>query len=557
MNIISISPLEKPFLTDQISSLAPLQPYPVMRGETFSFHIAASIDASDSGAPYLKQRCRARVEIRNKNGTAAASCRLYSIISVPVRTAAYPNSYDDDYISVAPGLYPDLLVPVTEESELYIPTAQTALFRLEALLPQDSPAGEYNIDVIFSSLETGEELGRASAVMVQLDASLPPQKTVVMQWLHADCLAERYKVKALSDEHFEIIENYVRCAVENGVNALYTPIFTPPLDTEVGGERLTVQLVDVALYDGKWSFGYAMLDRFIDMALRCGVEYFEISHLFTQWGAGHAPKIIAETEDGPRRVFGWDTDASGEDYRGFLRALLPSLRAHMRERGLEDKCIFHVSDEPSEEQKGSYRSAAESVKDLLDGCVVADAMSEESFFTEGICSRPIAGTSVAERFLTHIPEGLWVYYCCSQSVNVSNRFIAMPAGRERIIGVQMWKARASGFLHWGYNFWMSQYSTHKIDPFLCTDGDYFSPAGDAFSVYPGDDGSPLMSVRLRTFYEALCDIRALSAAEAAHGRDDVEKVVDEVFGADLSFSNYPHGDTGDRLLSLRRRLAEM
>ena len=34
-------------------------------------------------------------------------------------------------------------------------------------------------------------------------------------------------------------------AVAHGVNLLYTPLFTPPLDTQVGGERTTVQLVDV------------------------------------------------------------------------------------------------------------------------------------------------------------------------------------------------------------------------------------------------------------------------------------------------------------------------
>ena len=555
MELLPISPLEKPNLTEKISVLTPFVPYPVMRGETFAFHIAAT----DSTASYLKRKCRARCEVRDSVGniTDKVTVRLYTLSSVPVRVAAYPDSYDDDYISILPGLYPDLLLPVTAETEVYIPQVQTALFRVEAEALGDSPSGEYTVSVMITSYETGDELCRTEAVMTQLDQALPPQKTVVMQWLHADCLAERYGADSLSDAHFAILENYVRCAVENGVNALFTPVFTPPLDTEVGGERLTVQLVDVTLTGGKWSFGYEKLDRFLDMGLRCGAEYFEVSHLFTQWGAGHAPKIMAETEDGCRRVFGWDTDASGREYREFLAAFLPDFRAHMRERGLEDRCIFHVSDEPSEEQKESYRSAVESVRELLRGCTVADALSEASFYAEGLCSCPIAGTSTAESFLSYIPEGLWVYYCCSQSVNVSNRFIAMPLGRTRIIGVQMWKARASGFLHWGYNFWLSQYSTHMIDPFFCTDGEYFAPAGDAFSVYPGDDGKPLMSVRLRTFFEALCDIRALTAAEEKHGRAAVEAVVDEVFGKDLSFTCYPHGDTGERILTLRRRLAAL
>ena len=36
---------------------------------------------------------------------------------------------------------------------------------------------------------------------------------------------------------------------------LLTPVFTPPLDTTVNGERLTVQLVDVRRDAGVYSFG--------------------------------------------------------------------------------------------------------------------------------------------------------------------------------------------------------------------------------------------------------------------------------------------------------------
>ncbi|MES9143981.1 glycoside hydrolase domain-containing protein, partial [Cutibacterium acnes] len=73
--------------------------------------------------------------------------------------------------------------------------------------------------------------------------------------------------------------------------------FTPPLDTKVGGERPTVQLVGVNVTNGKYSFDFSKLKRFVDMCLGLGVEYFEMSHLFTQWGAAFAPKVIA-TVDG-------------------------------------------------------------------------------------------------------------------------------------------------------------------------------------------------------------------------------------------------------------------
>src|SRR5690554_7174209 len=43
-------------------------------------------------------------------------------------------------------------------------------------------------------------------------------------------------------------------------------------------------------------FPYTTLFRshqWVEMCNRLGIEYFEFSHLFTQWGAAHAPKIMA------------------------------------------------------------------------------------------------------------------------------------------------------------------------------------------------------------------------------------------------------------------------
>lgn len=41
-------------------------------------------------------------------------------------------------------------------------------------------------------------------------------------------------------------------------------------------------------------FALSLLKKCIDISKECGIECFEISHLFTQWGAKHAPKIMAE-----------------------------------------------------------------------------------------------------------------------------------------------------------------------------------------------------------------------------------------------------------------------
>ena len=125
----------------------------------------------------------------------------------------------------------------------------------------------------------------------------------------------------------------------HGINMLLTPLFTPPLDTVRGGERTTVQLVGVKKTDGRYSFDFSKLQRWISLCAKNGISNLEMSHLFTQWGAIAAPKIMGQVDGGkPVRLFGWDTPAVGGEYTVFLHAFLPELKAFLQGCGWLEHC---------------------------------------------------------------------------------------------------------------------------------------------------------------------------------------------------------------------------
>ena len=155
---------------------------------------------------------------------------------------------------------------------------------------------------------------------------------------------------------------------------------------------------------------------------------------------------------------------------------------------------------------------------------------------------PVVATNRIEPYLDAKVEGMWCYYCCSQCVDVANRFFAMPSSRNRIIGVQIYKTGMSGFLHWGYNFYYSQYSVRKLDPYRETDGGGAFPSGDCFSVYPYGD-TVIPSLRQKVFANALEDVRLLQLLEAKIGKDRVVEMIDAVAGEPITFSHYPHDDS--------------
>ena len=93
--------------------------------------------------------------------------------------------------------------------------------------------------------QSGEALAEARLTLHLVPAALPPQTLLHTEWLHTDCLADYYRLAVFSPDYWRALRHFVSCAVHAGVNMLLTPLFTPPLDTAVGGERTTVQLVRV------------------------------------------------------------------------------------------------------------------------------------------------------------------------------------------------------------------------------------------------------------------------------------------------------------------------
>ena len=460
------------------------------------------------------------------------------------------EDHDENVLRTTTGLYPDLLRPLNNSVSL---TKEWQSIWITVDPQGQIKADNYPVKLLFETQE-GEVLASEVFHITIIDNKLPKQTLINTEWFHTDCIATWYGDDVFCEAHWKRIEQFVKTAVNHGINMILTPLFTPPLDTKVGGERPTVQLVSVEKSGDNYKFTFDRLDRWTKLCKANGVEYFEFSHLFTQWGAKHAPKIIATVNGELKQIFGWDTDAAGAEYESFLDQFLPVLVSFIKANNLEKCSYFHVSDEPSEDHLESYENASRILNKHLADFPIIDALSSYTFYEKGLVKRPIPASNHIEPFLQNKVPDLWTYYCCGQYKQVSNRFFNMPSARNRIIGIQLYKYNIAGFLQWGYNFWYSQYSIHPIDPFKVTDAGKAFPSGDAFTVYPGEDG-PLESIRLEVFYEALQDLRALKHLEELVGRDTVIKLLEDGLETPITFTQYPKD--AQWLLNKREEINQM
>lgn len=502
----------------------------VFLGETASFQVAFTPPRTSC----FRQTAAISVAV---NAAADPYVTLYSVDLVPCDLAAF-SGHDKGYDRDQPGLYPDLLRPLTDGAIAPLLGGWKALW-VDFRVDDPAQAGSHDVEITMSdALST--VLYRYTVSIEVIAADLPKLPIVNTHWLHCDGLAQFYRVEVFSEQHWQLIDNFMASASRMQVNSILTPIWTPPLDTEPGGHRLPTQLLRISYENGAYSFDFEQLGRWLRLCRKNDIEYLELAHLFTQWGAEATPSIYVDVAGELVEKFGWHVSAMDQSYRAFLEQLLPRLKAYLGAHWDLTKVMFHISDEPSGPGGlSNYLRSKSVVDDLVAPCTVIDALSDVGFYDTGAVQHPVVATDAVMPFLARNVPQLWVYYCVSQDRDVSNRFFALPSSRNRVIGHQLFAFDCAGFLHWGFNFYNSELSRRPINPFENTTASGALPGGDAFIVYPGENGHPLESIRYKVFAQAMFDLRAMSQLSGLIGKAAVMELIDtDGRGGRLQFDAY-------------------
>ncbi len=506
-----------------------------VRGERIEYQIVLS-------APKV---CYANISI---DSPLKEYVKVYSVKDIFVETPfTDPRAESDNgYITKTPAAIPDVLRPIEEQGNcITVGKKNTTLF-VKVDVPYGIKAGPYKVSVNFDICPTYlsnemQEARTAVFVVDVIDEALDEQKIIYTRWFYADCIANYHRTKMYSKEHWHFIEKYIKAAVDMGINMILVPVHTPPLDTEVGTYRPSSQLVDIEKKGDKYIFGFEKLDKFVEICRKCGVKYYEIAHMFSQWGAKFAANIEVSVNGKKEYMFGWGVSATDERYIDFLKQYVPAIQDRMKALGVADTTYYHVSDEPNLDNIDSYKTAHDIFAENLGTSKTFDALSHIEFCDEGLVDCPVTGVEKIHDFLPKKIENQWVYYCCWPQVGYINSFTAQYAYRTRALGILMYKYDIKGFLHWGFNFFNAALSKYTLDPYLNSSPDGVYPTGDGNIVYPGVD-SVYGSIRGEIMYQALEDIRVCRMFEKYIGREGVIKFIDEAANKDIRFDDYPESN---------------
>ena len=440
------------------------------------------------------------------DGPSGWTVRVRRVGYVPVRhhnTPVETAPRDIDGAGRIPGYVPD---PLFEETQLLLPAGETHAFWVTVVPKRGADPGRYRIE---ASVQVDGGQARTHTALVKLhDVSLKRRAGFpITHWFYSDALIDWYRTDLFDQRYWALLGSYVANYAGHGLDTLYVPVFTPPLD----GVKRPTQLLRVSKSAGdRYRFDWRDVKRYVDVARKQGIRHFEWCHPITQWGARHAIRVYDGQGRDEKLLWSPTVLATSKTYREFLSQYLPQLHRFLSAEKILNRSFFHVSDEPhGAEHLAAYRNARGLLRELAPWMQVMDALTEIEFARQGLTDMPIPSIRTALEFHREgIPS--WCYYCCNPRGKHLNRLMDTPLPKIAMHGFLFYRWPFKGFLHWGFNYWYRRQTRELIDPFAVQDGHNWPgwAYGDPFVVYPGENG-PIDSIRWEIFAEGLQDYALL------------------------------------------------
>lgn len=411
-----------------------------------------------------------------------------------------------------------------------VKAGEAAALWCEIPVPSETVPGTYDVKVGFfehAGFESEKESGSLDVKLEISDVTLPDPADYSLRldlWQHLSNIARKHDVHLFSNRHMQIVENYVKSLARLGQKAITVIASEIPWS----GQRTFNDLDEPTdLYEyslirtyrdenGGFSYDYSVMDRYIDMCFKNGIE--GIIEVFGLCGIWMTPekgfgKAAADFPDGVRIRY---LDKASNTYSYMdkavhIRDFIRHLHNHFVDKGLIDK-VRIIADEPDDEKR--YGETVAAILEEGPRFRFSISINKAEFTTrfDNVMSDAIPSLQCLARDYGFIKENLidnpeksvsW-YVCCRP--HHPNTFIKSHLLESRFICILTGLLELDGFLRWNYTVWPGKPRERLV---------FRSPewlSGDMNFVYPGNGGSPLLSLRYKALLRGIEDFELYKMA---------------------------------------------
>ncbi|MGB5824410.1 MAG: glycoside hydrolase domain-containing protein, partial [Proteocatella sp.] len=363
-------------------------------------------------------------------------------------------------------------------------------------------------------------------------------------WQHPCNWARAYDADYYSKEHMQIIDNYMQAMSLIGQRVCDLIISDYPwagqrcYKVEDNHENL-FELNIITLtknIEGNIECDFTAMDRYLEIAKKHGMaKEINLFGILGNWDGFDFENPLSEFKD-PIRVSYFDKRSKTFKYinnKEELKSYLKQVFAHINDLGIWDKTLI-MSDEPDNVEL--FQESVELFKEASQGLEIKIkcAIHNQKFFEnygENIKSislntcELVNNTEKIDEIKSKIQkkDGKFTWFsCCFPSQ--MNIYLKSPLIESRLMGWFTYYMNLDGFLRWAYGIWpgnVMHNASYKKEKWA---------AGDMYFVYPGKDGKPMDSLRLKNLVYGIQDWIVLSCAEKNMGRESLEKEMKKLLG---------------------------
>lgn len=357
-------------------------------------------------------------------------------------------------------------------------------------------------------------------------------------WQHNSNIARKHDVSLWSEEHFDVIEDYVRTLSELGQKSVTVIASEIPWSGQRGwnvtnypSDLYEYSMASVQYFDGSFHYDFTKMQRYIDLCFKYGInreiEIFGLINVWVDEDRGFG-KAAANDPDAVRvRYYNEETGLFGYmDNNEDIKEYIHQLERYFIVTG-QIQYVRVVADEPADVE--AYRVSLNRLREAAPSFKYKVAINHIEFIEEfGDCISDIVPTinfaaEKADYMTARAKEGkgrTLLYVCCGP--DYPNTFLKSEPFEIEAITAFIYKLGLDGFLRWNYTVW-PQNPRERLS--------FRAPgwkAGDTNFVYPGNNGKALLSLRWYFLKRAILHYELLSRA-AEKAPETVKRVFDLLF----------------------------
>lgn len=357
------------------------------------------------------------------------------------------------------------------------------------------PPGEYRGSVVVSTENDSIYL----PLTLEIQAMTLPQPVDwsfhLDLWQNPFAMARYHRVTLWSQEHWDLIREYLRLLATAGQKCITTSIINKPW----GGQTYDPfgpMIGFIRNSDGSWDYDYSVFDQYVETAMDAGIRDQINCYTMVPWGN----RFRYFDEDSARMVT-LKAKPGTPEYEDFWRPFLQDFTVHLKEKGWFEKTAIALDERGEEDTRNLIaflHREAPGLKLTLAGGYYPSVINEIydfSYYFWHLDKEKIPELAAARR-----REGKITTWYVACNVPHPNDFTFSPPAEAELQGWITAALGLDGFLRWAYNSWPED---------VMHDSRFRTwPSGDTYFVYPGPHSSVRFE-KLRDGIEAYTKIQIL------------------------------------------------